>query len=465
MTTHITVDSIEVEMVILGSIINSPSNLKVIDGILDVEDFYHLKHRTIFQSIKEAHNYKGCLDITILSELLKNNGSLDDIGGVGYLIELCQFAGTSSYVEAYCEDLKTLSVKRSLLDINNRLADDLQKGIAPQKALERLGVKINDLKANKPHAESAYRHLLEKTIESDIVEEIKNTSPGASVGFKVGNVDLKLPGGALSIIAGPTGHGKTLALINFILSYLKINPEKQAFFFSYEESRSSIFSLFMNTFINKKLASNNRESIKSYFRDGQPTYIMKEQQAEFFRLKKEFFKTLIETNRLNIFYSDYSAEELVQAISFLKKTTTTGLIGIDYMQLLSSLIKKNIQRQEELKQICLMLKDCAVDTGLPILLAAQFNRTVVNEATISPVAIGEAGDIERAANMIIGLWNRNYEGFTAEGNRTKNGKIAPKESAMYLEILKGRETGIGHSSVFNLDGNTGALTQQTHEEF
>jgi len=26
---------------------------------------------------------------------------------------------------------------------------------------------------------------------------------------------------------------------------------------------------------------------------------------------------------------------------------------------------------------------------------------------------------------------------------------------MYLEILKGRETGIGHSSVFDLNGNTG----------
>lgn len=465
MTTHITVDSIEIEMTILGSIINSPENLKVIDGILDVEDFFHSKHRAIFQSIKEAHKSKGCLDVTILSETLKNNGYLESIGGIIYLIDLCQFAGTSSHVEAYCEDLRALSVKRSLLDINNGLARDLKNGIAPHKALERLGVKVRDLKANKPHAESAYRHLLEKTTERNIIEEVKNISPGARVGFRVGEIDLKIPGGALSIVAGPTGHGKTLLLINFILNYLKLNPEKQAHFFSYEESRSSILSLFLNTFINTELASNNRESIKSYFRDGQPTYILEEKRAEFLRLKEEFFKTLIETNRLNIFYSDYSAEELKQAISFLKKTTPTGLIGIDYMQLLSLLNKKNTQRQEELKQICRMLKDCAVDTGLPILLAAQFNRTVVNEATISPVAIGEAGDIERAANMIIGLWNRNYEGFTADGNKTKNGKIAPKESAMYLEIIKGRETGIGHSSVFNLDGNTGALTQQTYEKF
>jgi len=134
------------------------------------------------------------------------------------------------------------------------------------------------------------------------------------------------------------------------------------------------------------------------------------------------------------------------------------------MQLLSLLNKKNIQRQEELKQICLMLKDCAVDTGLPVLLAAQFNRTVVDEAGLSPTAIGEAGDIERAANMVIGLWNRNYDGFSSEGNKKKGGAKVPKEPAMYLEILKGRETGIGHSSVFDLNGNTGKLSVQKKTE-
>jgi len=35
---------------------------------------------------------------------------------------------------------------------------------------------------------------------------------------------------------------------------------------------------------------------------------------------------------------------------------------------------------------------------------------------------------------------------------------------MYLEILKGRETGIGHSSVFDLNGNTGKLSVQKKTE-
>lgn len=66
--------------------------------------------------------------------------------------------------------------------------------------------------------------------------------------------------------------------------------------------------------------------------------------------------------------------------------------------------------------------------------------------------------------MVIGLWNRNYEGFTSAGNAQKGGKKVPKEPAMYLEIMKGRETGIGHSSVFDLNGNTGKLSPKKKTE-
>jgi replicative DNA helicase len=317
---------------------------------------------------------------------------------------------------------------------------------------------VENLKANKPKADSAYRHFLDPVSEDDIIREIRDTSPGAQVGFKVGDIDLKIPGGAITIVAGPTGHGKTMVLINFILNYLELHPDKQVFFFSYEESRSAILSLFLNTYIDQEISKNNRESIKSYFRDGNVQFTASDNRSFFLSKKEDFFKKLISTKRLSIVYSDYSVEELIQAIGFLRKNTNVGLIGIDYMQLLTLLNKKSTPRQEELKQICLMLKDCAIHTGLPLLLAAQFNRSVVNEATISPVAIGEAGDIERAANMIIGLWNRNHEGFSDEGNKGKDRKKILKESAMFLEVLKGRETGIGHSSVLDLNGNTGKLT-------
>ncbi len=60
-------------------------------------------------------------------------------------------------------------------------------------------------------------------------------------------------------------------------------------------------------------------------------------------------------------------------------------------------------RQEEIKQICLDLKDVAVETGLPLILGAQFNREVVNPARLHYTKIREAADIEQIANLIIGF--------------------------------------------------------------
>jgi replicative DNA helicase len=459
------INSQELEMTVLGSMINSQEQLHAAKESIKEDDFSDIKNRLIFRAIKEAHKEKGVVDITILGEQLKKSDNFQKIGGYPYLMDLSNFAGTSAHVEAYCEDLRQLAVKRELINVNRSIVKDIENGIEPFEALERLRTKVEDIKKNKPKADSLFRHLLDPVSEQTIINEIRFTSPGARVGFKIGEIDLELPGGANTIIAGPTGHGKTLLMINFNLGYLEQNPDKQVFFFSYEESRAAIVTLFLNTYADQELSISNRKSIKSFFRDGNMQYVAEYKRQEcinyFIPKKEEFFTELINSGRLNVVYSDYHVEELIESIHFLKKNTNVGLITIDYIQLLKLLNKKNnLQRQEELKNICLMLKDCAVETGLPILLGAQFNRTVACEGDLSPTAIGEAGDIERAANMIIGLWNRNIDGFGREGNIGKNKKEIPKESAMYLEILKGRETGIGHYSVFDLNGNTGKLSEK-----
>lgn len=458
--TTLKVNSSQLEMMVLGCMLNSFDDLKAGLEVIEVEDFADNRNKIIFKSLQEIEKSKDVVDITIVAESLKQRGRLSEIGGYNYLMGLSILAGSGSHILAYADDLRKETIKRTLLEVSRNIIYDVEKGIESYTILDRLERQVENVKANKPKSDSIFRHLLDSASEAEVMKEIKNTSAGVRVGFELGKIDLKIPGGAITIVAGQTGHGKTMVLINFILNYLELYPAKQAFFFSYEESRGAILSLFLNTYINQELSKNNRESVKSYFRDGHAQFITQESQEFFLKKKEQFFSELIETKRLNILYSDYHAEELVQAIRFLRKNTEAGIVVVDYMQLLSVQNKKTMPRQEELKQICLMLKDCAVLTGLPILIAAQFNRTVSAEADLSPTAIGEAGDIERAANMIIGIWNRNCQGLSRDGNKGKDGKVIPQAPQMYMEVLKGRETGIGHSAVFDLNGNTGKLSVQ-----
>lgn len=287
----------------------------------------------------------------------------------------------------------------------------------------------------------SYTPLLESISEEMITEEIKNVSPGIPTGFVIDTAPLNIEGGEISVIAAPTGHGKTSFLINALCGILKHNRESKVYFFSYEESLGPLFCLALNHYIDAPLSENNRESILSYFRTGAMEDIFPDVRERFLDKKRRFFEELIESRRLNLFYSRYSAEELVGAIRFLAENDRPTAICIDYMQMLRMKdAPKGMSRQEELKQICLMLKDCAIETGLPLLIAAQFNRTVQTEEELLAQAIGEAGDIERIASLIIGLWNRRF---------TKEDCL----EGLYAKILKARHQPTGGEEVFGFDGN------------
>jgi replicative DNA helicase len=331
-----------------------------------------------------------------------------------------------------------------------------------EAAINELKEELNDLNAAIRKRENAqllreavdhispYESLLKAPSEQDICDEIRKISPGIATGYRIADMELKLEGGEISVLAAPTGHGKTSCIINILSGILERNPGSSVYLFSFEEARAPVLCLTLNCFIGEKISINNRESIKSYFRDGNLHYISENKRDLFLTRKNSFFANWIETRRLNVFYSSYTAEELANAIRFLaKQSPRPTAICIDYMQLLRlGQLGKISSRQEELKQICLLLKDCAVETGLPILIAAQFNRTVQNERELIAQAIGEAGDIERIAALILGLWNRK---FNAER----------LEESIYVKVLKGRNIPVGSDEVFDFNGNACKISNRT----
>ena len=112
----------------------------------------------------------------------------------------------------------------------------------------------------------------------------------------------------------------------------------------------------------------------------------------------------------------------------------------------------------------MQLKNCAIATGLPIVIAAQFNRTVQTEADMSVINIGEAGDIERIASLVIGMFNRKFI-MHKDGNKDRQGKIIEPENTIYFEIIKGRNIGVGHNTIMEFNGNAGTLYNlQDHAE-
>ena len=337
-------------------------------------------------------------------------------------------------------------------------ATDLQKKGQTGDAIKELEKRIKEVK-QKDQATN-FSTLLKATNEEEVRQRQANKPDSLNSGYTIGGEELLLPAGAISVLAAPTSHGKTTFLINLALNVADTYKDKSIYFFSYEEDSDSILINTLNTYLDKNLSTNNRRTLSSYFATNSTDYINKENRTYFKDKKDLFFKDLIESRRLNVQYCNYNSETLIQAIRYLHKETDIGAIFIDYIQLLNLPTGKykTYSRQEELKQICIDLKDVAVETGLPLILGAQFNRTVTNQTQLHPTKIGEAGDIERIANLILGFWNNDFDPLGSDGEISEiKANDIHKENTLYTKILKQRGGRVGLSELFDYNGNRATI--------
>ena len=336
-------------------------------------------------------------------------------------------------------------------------ATQLQDKGELDKALELLDKKVKEVKLKDKTTEFSSLLL---PIKEDELKQRQATKPDSlSSGYTIGGEELLLPSGAISIFAAPTSHGKTTFLLNLALNVTQTYKDKEIYFFSYEEDGDSVLLKALNIYADTVLHGNNRRAIKDYFTKGTTDYIRAETVANFKRSKELFFKQLIDNRRLNIHYSSYDSDTLIEAIRYLYKHTNVGAIFIDYIQLLNlpEGKYKTYSRQEEIKEICIALKDIAIETGLPIILGAQFNREVVNQNKLHATKIGEAGDIERIANLIVGFWNNSLKAIAEPKEVSELDNKGNNTPTIYATILKNRDGKVGGEELLDFAGNTGKI--------
>ena len=95
--------NIEAEKSVLGSLMLDSKSIDVIIDILRPDDFYHNKHKIIFEAMFDLYQNKEPIDILSLSSRLKDKKHLESVGGSSYLTELVNSVPTSSNAKHYAE--------------------------------------------------------------------------------------------------------------------------------------------------------------------------------------------------------------------------------------------------------------------------------------------------------------------------------------------------------------------------
>jgi replicative DNA helicase len=115
--------SSEAEASVLGAIIIDTNALVKIADKISADDFYDQRHHKIYAAITELYEENKDIDVLTISNQLRINGFLDEVGGQSYLAELTNFVPTAAHVESYATLVVEKAVRRRLIGINKKIAE------------------------------------------------------------------------------------------------------------------------------------------------------------------------------------------------------------------------------------------------------------------------------------------------------------------------------------------------------
>src|SRR5699024_12537508 len=95
--------SVESEQSILGSILLDKDAIITVSETINPDDFYKEAHKIIYEAMIKLSNKSEPIDLITLTEELKKQGNLDDVGGIYYINILSTIIPTTSNV-IYVED-------------------------------------------------------------------------------------------------------------------------------------------------------------------------------------------------------------------------------------------------------------------------------------------------------------------------------------------------------------------------
>ena len=403
--------NLEAEQAILGGILINNDALNQVVDILAGEDFYREAHALTFEGMLTLYNRDDPVDLITLSQVLKEKGVLDNVGGTKYLASLAEATSTSAGILYHSEIVKDLSTRRGLIsqcshisEVCFQFSDDTDEilDLAEQSIFEiaERNIDQNFFPLNEVVKESFKK--IEKTTESNIT--------GISTGFTdFDNLTAGLQPSDLIIIAGRPSMGKTALALN--IAYNAALEDKVSV---------GIFSLEMSRLqLGIRLLGSDAMIDAWKLRKGAL------QDDDYLRLTDS-------ANRLSelpIYIDDssgLSGLEMKAKARRLKKKYNVSLLIVDYLQLMQS--KKSVEsRQLEISDISRSLKALAKDLNIPVVAVSQLNRKVEDRPNKRPLLadLRESGAIEQDADLIVFIYREELYNRTEE-NRGKAEVIIAK---------------------------------------
>ncbi len=240
----------------------------------------------------------------------------------------------------------------------------------------------------------------EPYLVEDLERDILTAKDGLRTGYEALDKLLSVPQGAITIVAGRPGHGKTTLQLNLLARMLKAYPELSFAFFSYEESRRALALKLVMLEAGEVLSeAHNFGHFLRYFKEDRHTRPAIEQAVSRYEEWTTSGRLLLSDQRL-------TAEDLSATIGHLAGQGPLGAVFVDYIQKIPLQASSAGQRYLDIQRVSGQLLDVAVRQDVPLVLGAQLGRDKDLRDKVRLDNLRESGDIEQDANLVLGLLNK-----------------------------------------------------------
>ena len=114
----------DLEEVVLGGMMLDKDAVAEIIDILKPESFYVEAHQHIFQAIHDLFGKSEPVDILTVTERLRKNGKIEEVGGPFYVTKLTNRVGSTANIEHHARIISEKYILRELIRTSNMVIKD-----------------------------------------------------------------------------------------------------------------------------------------------------------------------------------------------------------------------------------------------------------------------------------------------------------------------------------------------------
>ncbi len=409
--------NIEAEQAVLGAMLIDKEAIAKASEILTSSDFYREAHRVIFNAMLELYNKNEAVDMVTVTEILKRDNKLEDIGGLAYITSLANVVLTAANVKYHADIVAEKSVLRQLVRVSTEIA------AMGYEANEDVGTLLDTAESRILEISNRKKKADFTPINDVLMESVQNiekliNNKGGLTGLPSGFADLdKLTSGLhpsdFIILAARPSMGKTALALNIVQNvalraHKKIGGEPRSVaFFSLEMSKEQL--------VNRMLCA--EAGI-----DSQRLRVGEMGDKDWDAL----WGACDLMSKAKIYIDDTAGITVMDMRSRarrLKAEHGLDLIVVDYLQLMQGSGKRNNSgdRQQEVSEISRSLKALARELDVPVLALSQLSRSVEARQVKRPMLsdLRESGSLEQDADIVAFLYREDYYNPETENKHTE----------------------------------------------